>query len=106
MEQEHKKRIHKKLLIKVDGQSCVMEDMSRNGMKLVIPVLLKKRQVTINFRMEPLELEMQGYVRWIHKEPTVYDQAQYQVGLYITDPPDEYITLVENLLESPATASN
>ncbi len=99
MKERPQNRIRKKLLIKVDGHTCVMVDMSRTGMKLVIPFLLKKRQVDITFQVEDMMLEVTGSVRWIRKEPTVYEQSQYQVGLLIADPPEEYVQLVEKLLE-------
>jgi hypothetical protein len=100
MEEHHRNRIRKKLLIKVNGQTSVMEDMSKNGMRLVVPVLFKKAEVDILFKWDILELEMKGYVRWIHKEPTVYDQSQYKLGIFITDPPNEYKELVDKLLEN------
>lgn len=98
MEERQRERIRKKLLIKVEGQSSVMVDMSANGMKLIIPVLLKKREVGITFTMQDLSLYLTGRVRWIRKEETVYDQAQYLVGLYFDEPPEEYVKLVETLL--------
>jgi hypothetical protein len=98
MEERKRDRINKKSLIKVEGQTCVMADMSRSGMRLVLPVLLKKQTIDITFRMESLTLDLQGIVRWIKKEPTVYDQAQYQVGVYLIDPPEEYTLLIDKLL--------
>jgi len=76
-----------------------MADMSKNGMRLILPVLLKKQTISITFQMENLKLELKGIIRWIKKETTVYDQAQYQVGVYLMEPPEEYILLVEKLLE-------
>lgn len=91
-------RINKKLLIKADGQTCVVTDMSKNGIHLIIPGLLKKQIVDIHFQMDNLILEMKGFIRWIKKEPTVYEQVQYQVGLSLIDPPEEYISLIDSLL--------
>ncbi len=99
MEERQRDRIRKKLLIKVEGQSSIMADMSKNGMRLILPVLLKKQTISITFQMENLKLELKGIIRWIKKETTVYDQAQYQVGVYLMEPPEEYILLVEKLLE-------
>jgi hypothetical protein len=99
MEERQRERIRKKLLIKVEGQSSVMVDMSANGMKLIVPVLLKKREVDITFEMKDHSLDLTGCIRWIRKEQTIYDQAQYQVGVYFEEPPAEYIELIENLLK-------
>ena len=99
MEERQRDRIRKKLLIKVDDHTSVMEDMSDSGMKLVIPSLLKRRKVNVQFQMDNLQLQLKGIIRWITKQPTVYDQAQYQVGLFIQDPPKEYVQLVEALLK-------
>ena len=92
-------RIDKKLLIKVEGETCVMQDISKNGMRLMSRVLFKTQTVDINFTMDDIEVELQGQIRWIQKRPTVYDQAQYLVGVYLLDPPEEYIELVEKLSE-------
>ncbi len=99
MEERQRERIGKKLLIKADGESCIMVDLSRNGMRLIIPRLIKKSSLNINFQLDDVILDMKGNIRWIKKEPTVYDQAQYQVGIHFPSPPDIYIGLVQKLLE-------
>jgi len=98
IEERQRDRISKKLLIKVEGTACTMVDMSRAGMRLIAPVLIKKPSLDITFQMENLLLDMRGIVRWIKKEPTVYEQARYQVGLFLIDPPEEYVQLIETLL--------
>jgi hypothetical protein len=99
IEERQRDRISKKLLIKAEDTACTMVDMSRAGMRLIMPVLVKKPSFDISFQMENLLLNMTGIVRWIKKEPTVYEQARYQVGLYLVDPPEEYIHLIESLLQ-------
>jgi hypothetical protein len=95
----HLERIRKKLLIKVEGETCIMEDLSKTGMRLLSSVLFKRKVVGIMFEMEDRLLELDGEIRWIRKESTVYDQVQYQVGVFFPNPPEEYIHLVEKLLE-------
>ncbi len=90
-------RISKRLLIKVNGLTSVMVDISKIGMKLILPILLKRREVVITFRMDNRIVDLKGDVRWIHKEPTIYDQAQYQVGVLLDDPPEEYLEMVDEL---------
>jgi len=92
-------RIKKKLLIKVEGETCVMQDMSKNGMRVLSSVLFKNQTVNISFEVDDMTIDLKGQIRWIQKRPTVYDQAQYLVGVYLLDPPEEYIELVENFLE-------
>jgi len=98
MEERQRERISKKLLIKADGQSCIMIDLSKNGMRLIIPNLVKKRSLTVNFRMDDINIDMRGNIRWIKKESTVYDQVQFQMGIHFPSPPVQYIRLVEKLL--------
>lgn len=98
MDERHIDRIRKKLLIKVNGMTSIMVDISPTGMKVELPVLLKKRDVEIMLHIEDNEVNMHGDVRWIHKQPTVYDQAQYQVGIFFENPPEEYLEMVAKLL--------
>lgn len=99
MEERQRERISKRLLIKADGQSCIMMDLSKNGMRLIIPTLVKKSSLTVNFQMENINLDIPGNIRWIKKEPTVYDQAQFQVGIHFPSPPEKYVQLVDELLK-------
>jgi len=96
--ERQKERIRKKLLILVEGETCVMENLSNIGMKLVIPFLVKKRKIDIHFQYNGYQQDLIGEIRWIHKEPTVYDQASYMVGVELLDPPPDYVALVEKLL--------
>jgi len=100
MEERQRDRISKKLLIKVDGHTCIMLDMSKTGMRLIVPFLLKKQAVDIIFQMENVLLELKGIIRWIKKELIVYDQVQYQVGVSLIAPPEEYTILIEKLLSN------
>lgn len=75
-----------------------MEDMSKTGMRLIAPILFKKQVVNITFQMENLTVDLKGTIRWIRKKPAIYDQPQYQVGLFLTNPPPQYVRLVEKLL--------
>ena len=97
--ERQRERIRKKLLVNVEGNTCIMEDMSQTGMHLVAPVLFKKKSVNITFQMENVTVDLKGTIRWIQKKSTVYDQAQYQVGVFLTDPPPQYVRLVEKFLE-------
>ena len=93
----HIERIKKKLTVKVEGENCIMADMSKVGMRLTAPFLLKKRDINVSFQMKNVALELSCHVCWIKKELDIYQQPQYQVGLYIPEPPVEYIRLVESL---------
>lgn len=93
----HIERIKKKLIVNVENENCVMVDMSKFGMRLTTPFLLKKRDIIVSFQMENVALELSCHVCWIKKEVNIYRQSQYQVGLYIPEPPVEYIQLVESL---------
>jgi hypothetical protein len=92
-------RIPKKLLITVEGATCIMENMSQTGMRLISPVLFKKQTVNIFFQMDNFSIELKGTIRWMQKKSTVYDQPQYQVGVFLPDPPPKYIRLIEKMLE-------
>lgn len=76
-----------------------MMDLSKNGMRLIIPTLVKKRSLTVTFEMENVNFDIRGNIRWIKKEPTVYDQAQYQMGINFPSPPEKYVQMVEELLK-------
>lgn len=84
-------RVKKKLLVKVDNNTCVMEDFSLFGMRVVCPVLIKKTDVDIQFMVDETSLVLKGHISWIKKFENVYNQPQYRVGIYIPVPPDEYI---------------
>jgi hypothetical protein len=75
-----------------------MENMSKTGMRLIAPILFKKQAVNIAVQMENLNVDLKGTIRWIQRKPAVYDQAQYQVGVFLTNPPPQYVGLVEKLL--------
>lgn len=104
MDERKLERIKKKLLIKAEGYTCIMEDMSRHGMGLIIPALLKKQVIDIGFRLEDLELAMQGVIRWMKKASTFYGQSQYHVGVSLIDPPSEYTQLVDSFKENKIPA--
>lgn len=93
----HIERVKKKMMVKVEDQNCIMVDMSKVGMRLIMPTLLKKRDITVSLQMNDHPLELDCHVCWIKKEIDVYQQSQYQVGLYIADPPPEYILALEDL---------
>ena len=92
----HIERIKKKAIVKVDGEDCIMLDMSKVGMRIVTPFLLKKRDITVSFKMKDVSLDLSCHVCWIKKELDIYHQPQYQVGLNIPDPPEEYIRFMES----------
>lgn len=94
----HIERIKKKLVVQVEEQTCIMEDMSRVGMRLVTPMLLKKREIVVAFQIEEVNLQLKGRVCWIKKELNIYQQPEYHVGVYIPEPPAEYVRLVESLM--------
>ncbi len=94
----HIERIKKKLAVQVEGQTCIMQDISKVGMQLVTPMLLKKRELAIAFQMEEINLHLKGRVCWIKKELNIYQQPEYHVGVYIPEPPDEYVRLVKSLI--------
>lgn len=94
----HMERIKKKAIVKVEGEDCIMLDMSKVGMRVVTPFLLKKRDIIVTFQVKNVSLDLSCHVCWIKKELDIYQRPQYQVGLYIPTPPVEYIRLVESLM--------
>ncbi len=94
----HIERINKKAIVKIEGQDCIMVDMSKVGMRVVVPFLLKKRDINVSCRMKNVSSDLFCHVCWIKKEFNIYQQSQYQVGLYIPKPPVEYIRFVESLM--------
>lgn len=99
-EVRHIERIKKKLVVKVNDRKCLMEDLSKVGMRLVVPFLLKSRDINVVFQMEDELLSLDCRVCWIKKELNIYHQPQYQVGLYIPEPSDEYSRMVDNLMSA------
>lgn len=89
-------RIRRKLLVTVGDQVCVMEDLSLFGMRVNSPVLLKKTEVDIRFQADEKVLNLKGRISWIRKSMDVYNQAQYQVGIYIPEPDGQYVELVKS----------
>lgn len=94
----HIERVKKKMMVKVEDQNCIMVDMSKVGMRLVMPVLLKKRDITVSIQINDQPMELDCHVCWIKKELNIYQQSEYQVGLYIPAPPQDYIRAVESLM--------
>jgi hypothetical protein len=97
-EVRHIERIKKKLVVKVNDRKCMMVDISKVGMRLVLPFLLKSREINVVFQMEDELLVLECRVCWIKKELNIYQQPQYQVGLYIPEPTEEYVRLVDKLM--------
>ncbi len=95
-------RIKKKLLLEVDGETCIMEDISTVGMRIISPVLFKQKSVAVTFRLHQSSLELSGRICWIKKDYNIYKQSQYQVGIYFTSPDHEYVRLVQALVDETA----
>jgi hypothetical protein len=94
----HIERFKKKLVVKVDDRKCMMEDISRVGMRLLVPFLLRSRDINVVFQLEDELLSLDCRVCWIKKELNIYQQPQYHVGLYIPEPTEEYTRLVDKLI--------
>jgi hypothetical protein len=94
----HIERVKKKMMVKVEDQNCIMVDMSKVGMRLIMPVLLKKRDITVSLQINDQQMELNCRVCWIKKELNVYQQSEYQVGLFIPSPPRDYVLAVESLM--------
>ena len=86
------------MLVKVENHKCIMVDMSKVGMRLVMPILLKKQDITVSLKIDDQPMELDCHVCWIKKKLNVYQQSEYQVGLYIPSPPRDYVYAVEKMM--------
>jgi hypothetical protein len=83
----------KRLSVSIDDKVGIVSNMSSEGMQLIMTALPANREVYIRFQIDDQTFELKGYVRWIRKQLSIYQQ--YLVGLSITNATYEYYQLIK-----------
>jgi hypothetical protein len=83
----------KRLSVSIDDKVGIVSNMSSEGMQLIMTALPANREVYIRFQVDDQTFELKGYVRWIRKQLSIYQQ--YLVGLSITNATYEYYQLIK-----------
>jgi len=93
MERRKNDRMKKRLSVSIDDKVGIVSNMSSEGMQLIMTALPANREVYIRFQVDDQTFELKGYVRWIRKQLSIYQQ--YLVGLSITNATYEYYQLIK-----------
>lgn len=93
MERRKNDRMKKRLSVSIDDKVGIVSNMSSEGMQLIMTALPANREVYIRFQIDDQTFELKGYVRWIRKQLSIYQQ--YLVGLSITNATYEYYQLIK-----------
>jgi hypothetical protein len=93
MERRKNERVKKRLSVSINDKVAIVSNMSHDGMQLIMTALPGNRTVYVRFQVDDQTFELKGYVRWIRKQLSIYQQ--YLVGLSITNATYEYYQLIQ-----------
>jgi hypothetical protein len=95
MDKRREERVKKRVVVKLNDKPSILEDISKNGIKLTAAHIPPSRYVDITIEAGEEKLALRGYIRWIKRQITFHSPKK--IGLSLIDVPDEYYTFLETL---------
>lgn len=93
MDKRENSRFKARLLVKIDEKTAVINDISRTGLNISVPIMPKKRRVNISLEFENMKLEFGALIMWARRKLSYGDKNI--LGLTIINPNDEYFRICE-----------
>ena len=89
------RRIEHITMVRVDGKTAMLFNISRSGLKLSSPFQPRPGNVDISLETDEAVFELKGTVRWVSGRRSFSNLTDF--GVEIIDPPPAYIALLEKL---------
>lgn len=95
MEKRKTRRIRKRVMLKIDGKSAILVDISRTGIRYSTANPPKIRSVSIALRFDERSFNLKGSIRWVKRKVAL--QKLYDVGASLDDIPELYSQFIDEL---------
>jgi hypothetical protein len=98
VEKRRHRRIDMKTMVRVDGQTAMLFNISKSGMKLSAPFTPKTASIDVTLDNGEKIFVMKGEVRWVSGKRSFSNLIDF--GVEISAAPPEYYEFVDMLLAS------
>ncbi|MCU0236675.1 MAG: PilZ domain-containing protein [Acidobacteria bacterium] len=95
VEKRRHPRIEHRTFVRVDGQTAMLFNVSRSGLKLSSPLQPRPGRVNVELEAGEYSFALQGSVRWVSQRRSFSNLVDF--GVEILDPPVGYRDFVEQL---------
>ncbi len=95
VEKRRHPRIEHRTFVRVDGQTAMLFNISRSGLKLSSPFQPRPGRVDVELEAGEYSFALQGSVRWVSNRRSFSNLVDF--GVEISDPPNGYLDFVGQL---------
>lgn len=95
VEKRRHPRIEHRTFVRIDGQTAMLFNISRSGLKLSSPFQPRPGRVGVELDAGEYSFVLQGSVRWVSNRRSFSNLVDF--GVEIFDPPDGYLDFVGQL---------
>ncbi len=95
-------RVEHRTLVRIEGRTAMLFDVSRGGLKLSSPFAPPAGVVAVEVEAGAETFHLQGLVRWVGGKRSFSNLLDF--GVEIVDPPLAYLEFVERLMPRPRGA--
>lgn len=105
MEQRKYPRVKTRIVAKVNDSQALLENVSKQGikMKLWSEAVPQTPEVEVAFTVGKQRIKINGSVRWCRRAKYSFQDLK-EMGLYLENPPQDYIELIDSLSTSGESA--
>ena len=98
LEKRRHRRIDIKTMVRVDGETAMLFNISKSGMKLSSPFTPRTTNVDVTLDNGERVFTMKGAIRWVSGKRSFSNLID--IGVEISDAPPEYYEFIDILLAS------
>ena len=95
MERRKDKRFPKRMIAKINSKPCLIDNISRTGVKFFIPVIPEGSDIVISLKADEKTIKLKGFIRWSCEDAA--NQSLKEIGVYVENGSREYCEFVKNL---------
>jgi hypothetical protein len=99
VEKRKEKRFAHRMIAKINDKPGLVENISKNGIKLCIPNLPSDCNIVLVLKNQKDSIKLKGYVRWSNEKTSM--QGLSEIGISIIEPSQEFIQFIATLEEAP-----